>query len=98
MTSPSPTHLLTYLAKRSPKSCNDDKTYDTVLKLIDGPSSKDEKSLYQGSVRVIKACLKDKQFKKDIMDEQNSLKNGYRYRNVCNILKAEKLIKKCYES
>lgn len=89
-------HLQGMLVKRSKKFCNEDMVYDNVLKLLSGPSSKDKKSLYVGATNVINTCLKDKQFKQDFLDEQDSTKSSYRYTNICKILKDKKLIKKCF--
>lgn len=91
--------LIALEVKRSPKSCNDSEAYDTFLRIVNGPSSKDSKSLYMRAKGAIQTCLKkDKQFKTDFMDEQDATRTGYQYKNVCEILKNEGLIKKCLDS
>jgi hypothetical protein len=87
--------LIGLQVKLAVKTCNDKDIYDRVMSIMAMPSKKDPESLYQRGWNVIRTCLKDKQFKEDFMDEQDSSKSSYQYTNVCEVLMGEKLIKKC---
>lgn len=87
--------LMKILAMLDPTKCNDSMIYDTILDIFSGPKKEDKKSLYQRAKSVTKVCLKDKTFKTDFMDEQDSTPGSYRYEAVCDVLKSEGLIKAC---
>jgi hypothetical protein len=77
------------------RRCNDETIYDVFLSILSTPAHDDAKSLYQRGRSAIVTCLGNKQFKKDFFDEQNATRSSHRYRNVCEILKSKKQIKKC---
>lgn len=87
--------LIGLKVKLEKNACNDSKIYDTFLRILRGPSSKDPLTLYQRARSAIKTCLKDKQFKEDFIEEQNATKGSYQHTNVCDILVSEGVIKRC---
>lgn len=87
--------LIGLQVKLDNKTCNDSTNYDVFINIMDAPSSDDSLSLFQKAKLGIVACLKDKQFKTDFMDEQDSSEGSYRRKNVCDILIAAGAIKVC---
>jgi len=87
--------LIGLRVKLDKKACNEKDVYERIMSIMAMPSNKDEESLFQRGWKVIRTCLADKQFKEDFMDEQESSKTSYQYKNVCEVLMGEKLIKKC---
>jgi hypothetical protein len=88
--------LIALQVKNSPEYCNDTKAYDVFLSIMAMPSSSDTKSMYYRGKSAIIICLKNKTFRTDFLEEQDSSKNGYVYKNVCQVLREAKLIKKCF--
>ena len=73
-------------------SCNEMAVYEV---LMSGLEADDEGSVeLKKSKAVIKRCLKDAEFKKDFLDEQDS-QNARRAAHACQILAEEKLVKSC---
>ena len=82
------------LVDTSIAACNDIAVYEVFTKALSYP--KDNK-FYLPRVRsVVKRCLKDKEFRKDFLEEQEN-GDSYIRANACQILIEEKLVKSCKE-
>jgi hypothetical protein len=81
------------LVRASQATCNDMLVYDVILKTLSHPWDGAE-PIADTSKRVIKYCLKDKEFKKDFLEEKDNA-NSYIKTNACDVLKAEKLVSTC---
>src|SRR5262249_9554103 len=71
-------------------ACNDIEVYKIVMTPLDY----DVGALLAKSPSIIKRCLKDKDVKKDFVDEKDS-SNQQRAASACKILVEEKLVKSC---
>jgi hypothetical protein len=73
-------------------ACNDMPVYEVFLAALAVPG---DNTFYLPRVRrVVKRCLKDKQFRKDFLEEQDN-GDASIARNACQILLDEKLVKSC---
>ena len=90
------TGLIGRLVTVSPAACNDMGIYEVYLKLLAGPKpqtpSRDPQ--FTAGVSAIKLCLKNAEFKKDFLEEKENT-NPQIAANACDILVAEKLVKRC---
>lgn len=84
--------LVGALAEISPPGCNDMAGYTVLTRALSFP--KDSGTLYGRAKVVIKRCLKDKDFKKDFLEEIDSGDENVAA-NSCQILLEEKLVKAC---
>lgn len=84
--------LVGALAEFAPVGCNDMAGYTVLLRALSFP--KDSGTLFARSKVVIKRCLKDKDFKKDFLEEVDS-SDTHVAANSCQILLEEKLVKAC---
>ncbi len=85
--------LINVLVDLSLPHCNQMEVYDVLMEGLE--VSKDDTGPYLKRARAaIKKCLKDKDFKKDFVDEKDSA-NEYRAANACQILLDEKIVKSC---
>lgn len=84
--------LVGALAEISPPGCNDMAGYTVLTRALSFP--KDSGTLYSRAKVVIKRCLKDKDFKKDFLEEIDSGDENVAA-NSCQILLEEKLVKAC---
>jgi hypothetical protein len=87
--------LIALQAAQDPRRCNDSAVYDVFLSIMSFPRSDDKKSLFQRAKGVIGTCLQNKQFKTDFLSEQDATRTSFQYKNICEVLKSKKLIKKC---
>ncbi len=72
--------------------CNEMAIYEVLLGPLRGPN--DGNVYITKDKAVIKQCLKDKDFKKDFLEEKDS-PDSYVAANACDILREEKLVKSC---
>jgi hypothetical protein len=73
-------------------ACNDMVVYEVFLAALSLPR---DNTFYLPRVRrVVKRCLKDKEFRKDFLEEQDN-GNADIARNACQILLEDKLVKSC---
>lgn len=84
--------LISPLVDTSVPACNEMAIYEVVLKGLS--NSKDERLYLPRARSIVKRCLKDAQFKKDFLEEQDS-SDGNVAANACQILIEEKLVKAC---
>lgn len=82
------------LVKASVAACNDMEVYEVLKKILSGPSDDSASSYFQKGKKVVLACLKDKEFKKDFLEEKDS-DNSYVSENACAILREQKLVSSC---
>lgn len=87
--------LIALQAAQDPRRCNDSAVYDVFLSIMSTPRRSEKNSLFQLAKGVIGTCLQNKQFKADFLSEQDATRTSYRYKNICEVLKGKKLIKKC---
>lgn len=81
--------LVQSLVKKRQADCNQIDVYTTVLKGLSFSRRDRPSRHYRGSESVIRTCLSDKMFRKDIFEEvENADKNIAN--NVCSILKTAK--------
>ena len=73
-------------------ACNDMAVYDVFLKGLSYP--RDNTFYLPRARRVVKRCLKDKQFRKDFLEEKDNA-DAYIAGNACQILLEDKLVKAC---
>jgi hypothetical protein len=83
--------LISLLVDTSLPMCNEMENYEVVMRPLDNPP---DRWAFPRSKSIIKRCLKDKDFKKDFLEEKDS-ESGYRGENACAILLEEKLVKSC---
>jgi hypothetical protein len=73
-------------------ACNDIAVYEVFTKALGYPK---DNRFYLPRVRsIVKRCLKDKEFRKDFLEEQDN-GDSYVAGNACQILVEEKLVKSC---
>jgi len=73
-------------------ACNDMPVYEVFLAALSVPQ---DNAFYLPRVRrVVKRCLKDKEFRKDFLEEQANA-DAHIAGNACQILLEEKLVKAC---
>ena len=73
-------------------ACNDIAVYEVFTRALAYPK---DNTFYLPRVRsVVKRCLKDKDFRKDFLEEQDS-SDAHVAANACQILVEEKLVKSC---
>jgi hypothetical protein len=82
------------LVKASLAECNDLEIYKIILKTLSRPKSDSTASYFQKGRKVTLACLKDKQFKQDFLEEKDS-SDSYLSANACEILLEQKLVPSC---
>ena len=83
--------VISVLVDLSLPACNEIEIYEVVMVPLDGTP---DTTTFAKSKSIIKRCLKDKDFKKDFLDEKDS-QNAHRAANACQILLDEKLVKAC---
>ncbi|GEM_PF-2346680 len=88
--------LLQVVASNHLALCNEMKVYEVFTKSLSYPPSNSDstKRFLEDVKKAVKLCLRDKQFRKDFLEEMDS-SNADTARNACEILKEEKLVKKC---
>ncbi len=80
------------LTELSIATCNDMPVYEVFLAAL--AYSQDNTFYPQRVRRVVKHCLKDKEFRKDFLEEQDNA-DAHIAGNACRILLEEKLVKAC---
>src|SRR5213078_2580541 len=84
--------LIGVLVDTSIAACNDLVNYEVFIKALSYPR---DNTFYLPRARsVVKRCLKDKEFKKDFLEEQDK-SDAHVAANACQILLEEKLVKSC---
>jgi hypothetical protein len=73
-------------------ACNEMEVYEVLMRPLSQGFEADKPKAK--STAIIKRCLKDKDFKKDFLDEKDS-GDERRAANACKILLDEKLVKSC---
>jgi hypothetical protein len=86
--------LVNVLVDHGLANCNEMSGYEVLMKSLDAPKNTSKSSYHMKAKTITKRCLKDKDFKKDFMEETDK-PEGYFLTNVCEILIEEKLIKSC---
>ena len=86
--------LVGVLADHAPAGCNDLEAYTVLTKALSHPKETGSASLFSRTKRVVQRCLKDRQFQADLLEEKDA-PNTYLARNVCEILRDEKMVKVC---
>jgi hypothetical protein len=87
--------LINVLVDTSIATCNDMPIYEVFLKGLSYPK---DNTFYLPRTRgVVKKCLKDKDFRKDFLEEVDN-SSQYISANACQILLEEKLVKACKEA
>lgn len=84
--------LISVLVDTSVVACNEMAVYEVLTRALSLP--KDEKYYLTRVRSVVKRCLKDKDFRKDFLEEQDS-SDANVSANACQILLEEKLVKSC---
>lgn len=84
--------LIGALVDLSLPACNAMEVYEVLMRPLS--SGHDEDRATATATAIIKRCLKDKDFKKDFLDEKDSGDEA-RARHACRILVEEKLVKSC---
>ena len=72
--------------------CNEMPIYEVLLKALAAPA--EHNASFTKVKGIVKKCLKDKDFKKDFLDEKDNA-DSYISANACSILLEEKLVKSC---
>jgi len=80
------------LVELSLPACNAMEVYEVLMQPLS--SGHDDDRAAAKATAIIKRCLKDRDFKKDFLDEKDSGDES-RARNACRILLDEKLVKSC---
>jgi hypothetical protein len=88
--------LISGLVDVSLPSCNDMPVYGVLTRALSDAPAKDN-PYYERTKSIVKRCLKDKDFKKDFLEEIDS-SSKYTAENACAILLEEKLLKSCKKS
>lgn len=84
--------LIGVLVDTSIAACNDIAVYEVFIKALSYPR---DNTFYLPRARsIVKRCLKDKEFRKDFLEEQDK-DDAYVAANACQILLEEKLVKSC---
>jgi hypothetical protein len=73
-------------------ACNEMEVYEVLMRPLSA-GSEDDRAAAKATA-IIKRCLKDKEFRKDFLDEKDA-GDATRARNACRILLEEKLVKSC---
>ncbi len=84
--------LVSALVDISLPACNELAGYTVVTRALSFPS--DSGTLYPRAKSIVKRCLKDKDYKKDFLEEIDS-SDALVAANSCQILLGEKLVKSC---
>jgi hypothetical protein len=84
--------LISALIDTSLPACNDLAVYEVLTKALSYP--KDNSHYLPRARAVVKRCLKDKDFRKDFLEEQDH-RDPQVSGNACQILLEEKLVKSC---
>jgi len=84
--------LIGALVDLSLPACNAMEVYEVLMQPLS--SGHEEDRAAAKAAAIIKRCLKDKDFKKDFLEEKDSGDEA-RARNACRILLEEKLVKSC---
>jgi hypothetical protein len=85
--------LIGALVDLSLPACNAMEVYEVLMRPLSSGHDDDDRATAKATA-IIKRCLKDKDFKKDFLDEKDSGDEA-RARNACRILLEEKLVKSC---
>ncbi len=83
------------LTNLSLPACNEMAIYEVLLKALSAP--RDHNANFTKTKVIVKRCLKDKDFKKDFLEEKDSGDSTVAA-NACSILLEEKLVKSCKEN
>lgn len=83
--------IISILIDTSIAACNEMANYEVIMRPLDDPP---DRVFFPKSKSIIKRCLKDKDFKKDFLDEKDS-QDAHRAESACQILLEEKLVKAC---
>jgi len=84
--------LIGVLIDTSAPACNDLAVYQVFTRVLSYP--KDNRAYLPRARAIVKRCLKDKDFRKDFLDEQDSADANVAA-NACQILLDEKIVKSC---
>ena len=84
--------LISVLVDTSLPACNELAIYEVLTRALSHPK---EDKFYLTRVRsIVKRCLKDKDFRKDFLEEQDNA-DATIASNACQIMLEEKLVKSC---
>ena len=86
--------LVQLLVDTNRPSCNGMEAYTVITKCLSGSKDKGRDSYFERTKRVVKACLKDAEFRKDFIEEKNS-PDSYLSTNACELLIGENVMKEC---
>jgi hypothetical protein len=88
--------LVQTIALNSPSTCNEMKVYEVLTKSLDYPfsNSTTDKNEFLQIKKAVDACLRDKTFQKDFMEEKDSSKPDLA-KNACRLLQQQKLVSQC---
>ncbi len=78
-------------------ACEDPESYDILMLALGHPDAypSNSHSFAKISRGLVKQCLMDADFKKDAIEELETNDDSYVKKNLCQILTASKLVKKC---